>query len=474
MESQLSGLGSLACDYTIPQPDASEPVISRWSETKIGQPALVVRPKTEKDVQASISVARDNSLEVVVAGGTHGTFVTVGPKTLYLDMRGFKHIQLSKEDGTVRVGGGVLCGEMMEALAKEDYYTPIPNNNAIGAVGCVLGGGSTPWNGLHGWMADIVKSFRIVTSQGEILDVGASSESPNLELFNTLCGAGHGFCVITEMTTLAFPISSLNMTEDKVSKRSLVFPKPAIEAAANTFLSLYKHRNSPAASTSMTFVCTAPGSAEADPQVIIAVESMYFGPAEEAEKEAAPTYQEDILKQSIVAKTDLAEMSTLNDRFKPYEAHGGHKAIASCKLGNIEVDTILKVFESWYSIMKRFPDASKSPLMLSAYNSSKHAELGNGRKGVSFLKARERELGGQLVIICEKEESMSALTGFMEETMDTFRGKNPEEAPRSFANNLRFNMNMGELFDDESWAESKRIKETWDPQGLFWSPYSKA
>lgn len=189
---------------------------SRWSDTNIEQPALILVPKTEPDVQAALRFAKANNLSVVVSGGGHGTFVSVNPKTLYLDMGEFKTIELNKEKGTVRIGAGVVTGELSKTLAKEGYYTPLPNSNAVGAVGCIIGGGNTPLNGLHGWMVDIVVSFRVVTAGGDIVEVSSSSTGKELTIFNALCGAGHGLSVITSVETSAYPIADLNMTKGKV------------------------------------------------------------------------------------------------------------------------------------------------------------------------------------------------------------------------------------------------------------------
>ncbi|KAJ4156523.1 hypothetical protein NW754_008156 [Fusarium falciforme] len=121
MATSLSGLDSVK---HLVNSGVSTERPSRWSDTNIERPALIVTPKTEQDVQAALQVAKTNSLTVVASGGGHGTFVTVSPKTLYLDMKEFKAIELDKDKGTVRVGGGVVTGELSKALAKEGYYTP--------------------------------------------------------------------------------------------------------------------------------------------------------------------------------------------------------------------------------------------------------------------------------------------------------------------------------------------------------------
>lgn len=464
MASSVEGLSSLRCHFVAPEVDTPSPWVSRWSDSKIERPALVVTPETEQDVQTSIDIAKKNDLVIVTGGGGHGTFVAVGPRTLYLDMTKFKAIQLDKDRGLVHVGGGVLTGELLKALAAEGYYAPLPNSNAVGVVGCSIGGGSTPLNGLHGWMVDLVSSFRLVTSEGEVVEVGSSSTGKDLELFHALCGAGHGLGVITSMTTSAFPISDLNMTEDKVWKRSLVFLPSSIDAAARTFMDL--PQPSPAAGISITFLCPPPGSP------IVIVESTYFGPSEKAEAEFAVMLDENLVQQALVAKTEPVAMASLNDRFEPQNAHGGHKAIASCRTTKTDAETIKAVFNKWLSAIQKYPDAQRSPLVISSYNSAKHIQLGKTAEcGPRFLESRDRDITAMIVAICEKEETMTAMTDLLDDIMVEFRKGDPEATPRSFPNNLRFGMNLEEMFSRERLEKLGEIKKTWDANGIFWSPY---
>ncbi|KAJ4327148.1 hypothetical protein N0V84_002410 [Fusarium piperis] len=463
MAASLSGLDS------VKHLAASTERPSRWSDTKIEQPALILIPRTEQDVQAALSFAKTNTLSVVASGGGHGAFVTVGPKTLYLDMKEFKTIELNKEKGTVRVGGGVVTGELSKTLAKKGYYTPLPNSNAVGVVGCVIGGGNTPLNGLHGWMADIVVSFRAVTAGGDIIEVSSSSTGKELTLFNALCGAGHGISVITSIETSVYPIADLNMAEDKVWTRSLVFPVSAIDTAAQLFLDLL--RPPPAASITLLGMRSPPGTPAAGVPIIVLGYS-YFGPAEEAEKHAALLFQEDMVSKAIMANTVFVPMENINDKLDPLNTHGGYKSIASCRLEKTNIEAIKNAFQQWLSVTTKYPDSQKSPLALSSHNGTKLTELGQENPGsAKFVESRDRGISAQIVTICKKEETMAALTEFMDDTIAELRKGDPGSVPRSFPNNLRFGINLEEMFDKERLAELREIKKLWDADGLFWSPF---
>ncbi|KAH6887090.1 hypothetical protein B0T10DRAFT_575596 [Thelonectria olida] len=469
MVSSLSGLESLNGKFVVPGPDASSETVSRWSDTKVGRPALIVTPENEQDVQASIRVAKLNNLTVIASGGGHGTFVPVESNALYLDMKKFKAIQLNKNGGTVQVGGGVLTGELLKALAADGYFTPLPNSNGVGVVGCVIGGGNTALSGVYGWMADIVVSFRLVTSEGESIEVSASSTGKDLTLFNALCGGGHGLGVITGITTSAYPISNLNMTEDKIWTRSLVFPAVALDTAAKIFTDL--PRSSPSATHSLSILRSPPGTPAAGKPIVI-VGSTSFGPTKEAEIEAAALFQEDVVKSAVAATTEMIPMANMNDRFKMFDAHGGHKTLASCRLKKMDVATIKAAYEHWLAATETDPDVQRIPLMMASVNTSKLVEIGESKVGAAkFLENRDREFMAMVVMVCQKEESLNTMTGVANRIMAEFRKGDEETVPRSIPNNLRFGISLEEMFDKERLEGLRGVKKIWDADGIFWSPY---
>ena len=464
--NSIHGLDGLRCEYTVPGSGTTADAVSRWSDTKISSPALIVTPNDESDVKDVIRIAKDNNLSVTVAGGGHGTFVEVNSQTIYLNMKNFKTVTLDKTQGTVRVGGGVVTGELLKALAAEGYYTPLPNSNAVGVVGCILGGGSTPLNGLHGWMADIVVAFRVITSDGKAIEVNTSSTGVEADLFRALSGAGHGLGVVTAVTTSAFPIASLNMTENSISLRSLIFPAPAIEKAAQAFLDM--SCPSPEVSVTLTFVRSPPGTPAAGAPIII-LGSTNFGPTESNGK--TTLFQEDLVGKAVRADTESLPMANLNDRFDPHNVHGGHKAIASCQLKKTNVDTIKEAFSGWVYTTDCYPDAQRSIMVISAFDTKKHLDLGTKTNGRRFLSSRDRGITAMAITICAEEGTSKAMLGFLDNTMDLFRKADAGEAPKSFPNNLRFGMSLEEMFEHGQLEELREIKKAWDADGIFWSPY---
>ena len=468
MTATIKGIESINCEHVIPSDVAPLAAVSRWSDSKIDSPALVVKPATEEDVQASIRVANENGWKVVVSGGGHGTFVRVDADCLYLDMENLRAVKLNKEAGLVEVGGGVKTGDLLRNLADEGYYTPLPNSNAVGVVGCIIGGGNNPFNGLHGWMADNAQSFRLVTAMGKIVEVSAASTREDLALFNALCGGGHGLGVIMSAKIKAYRISDLGMTDNNIWMRSVIFPSAHIDVAARAFLDL--QRPPPMTSFGLTFIRSPPGTPAAGSPIII-LGGTHFGPADQAESISSVLFREDIVGKASTSKTDMVPMVALNDRYESQNVHGGHKAIASCRLKKTDAETIKSTFEQWVSITQKHPDSQRSILVIAKFNSTKAVELQRTQSAGRFLENRDRDFAAMAVTVCSEEDTRVALAEYKDSVMAAMRKGDAGAAAASFPNNLRFGMDLGEMFKPEGLEELRRIKTTWDANGLFWSPY---
>ncbi|KAJ4122711.1 hypothetical protein NW768_010151 [Fusarium equiseti] len=456
--SSLSGLEALQCDFSIP--NDGTPALSRWSDTQIGNPALIITPNTDSDIQTAIKIANNNGLTILAAGGGHGTFVTVDESTLYLDMKNFKTIGLNKDNETVRIGGGVTTGEVIKALAEEGYYTPVPNSDAVGFVGCILGGGNGVLSGLHGWMVDNVVSFRIITADGTIVNASSESQGEELELFNTLRGAGHGLGIITEVTVSIFPIASLDMENNKIWTRTLIFPAAEIDIAIKTFIDL--QHPSPEGFATMVFARNAHGAP------IIVLGYTFFGPADKAEKDAAALFQKAIASKIIMGATEYLPFISLNAKNEVYNSHGGHKAIASCRLTKTTPPALRTSFDLWCTATQNNPDASQTPLIISAFNTSESETFTN-----SSVEARDRSLNAFAPVLAKTEEGNRAFMKALDEIIAGLRKADEGVEARSFANNWRFETDIGEMFSDKMFERVKKVKQVWDERGVFWSPYFK-
>ncbi|OJD17079.1 hypothetical protein AJ78_02779 [Emergomyces pasteurianus Ep9510] len=457
------------CEVVVPQSSQSpSEVISRWSDHNVELPAMVIVPSTEEDIFNAIRLAKKRKLTLIPGNGGHGSFVPITPKTLYLDMKMFNSVVLDRASATVHVGGGASTGQVIEAVTAEGYYTLWPNSNAVGYVGCVLGGGNCPLNGLHGFMIDALVSIQLISQNAEKLDVSASSEGEEKALFNALCGAGHGLGVITSVAMKMFPLANLNMASDCIWTRRAIFPSTAIGAAAEAFTQFSDP--APPLTISMVFLRTPPNAPVPDSPTIM-LSASYYGPAHEGEQAVAPLYEQQLISKANKVETTFVPMTTANTGLDFMNVHGGYKGISSCYVSSVNAETLKKSFERWAEVGEQNHDAKRTLAVWGRFDTNKAVELGRSQEGqFKFLGVRDRGIFANAIPWACKLETNEYLTEFCNDFMEIAR-RNDAGAPRTLANNQYQGIGLEELYPSDKVAELKRVKSIWDAERIFWSPY---
>ncbi|UKZ85825.1 uncharacterized protein TrAFT101_001670 [Trichoderma asperellum] len=481
-DSSFNNTNLLACPFSIPDPKASATkVVSRWSDTHVeSPPAIIITPNSEEDVVSALKFAKLNKLTVIPAGGRHNPAIPINSKSLYLDLINLKSIQLDKQYSQVQIGGGALTGDVIRYLAQEGYFTTMANSNAVGVVGCLLGGGNSSQNGLIGWMADNIMSFRVVTAAGDIVQVSSSSKGEELALFNALCGAGHGLCVVISATIRIYPLSSLNLSpaskddpSPSIWSRTLIFPPTAIDSAIDAFLAA----SPPPEPMNVIFGFSRgpPGTPFAGKPIVL-LTSTYYGPASEAEASSvgARLLHPSLVEKAVKADTVQIPFANANNAYEPLNDHGGFKSMSSNRIARLSPRALKDAYGKYLAVTDKYPDAVRSALMFHSFNPSKLAELGATPEGEGrFVEARDRGFCTIGVMWSSEPATRDALAVLYDEAV-TILQKDDEEAGlprRVFPGIMKFLPGRRDLFSGEKLAELDRLQEKWNGDGLFWSPY---
>ncbi|PSR73273.1 hypothetical protein BD289DRAFT_336236, partial [Coniella lustricola] len=88
------------------------------------RPAAIARPQTAQDVQALVRTCVDKGLEFNVRTGGHncvGRSLVDG--AVLIDMRDIAQVQVSDDRSTAKIGGGILAGGLLKALAESGLVT---------------------------------------------------------------------------------------------------------------------------------------------------------------------------------------------------------------------------------------------------------------------------------------------------------------------------------------------------------------
>jgi FAD/FMN-containing dehydrogenase len=171
------------------------------------KPALIVRCRTTDDVVAALAFARQAGLEVSVRGGGHnvaGRAVTDGG--VMIDLAEMKGIEIDPDNATATAQGGVVWRELNDATAEHGLAVTGGVISTTGIAGFTLGGGLGWLMGKYGLAADNLVAVELVTADGEVLDVDASSHP---DLFWALQGGGGNFGVATSFTFRMHPVDTI-------------------------------------------------------------------------------------------------------------------------------------------------------------------------------------------------------------------------------------------------------------------------
>lgn len=210
------------------------PAESGYGDAKLGyftmydrhRPAAVARCARPEDVQACVETAAANSFSVAARSGGHSYAGYSTPdRGLIVDVSRMNSVEV-RPDGTVVVGAGARLFDVYNAIARAGRLLPGGTCPSVGIAGLALGGGLGVISRKYGLTCDRLVSARIVTPDGLLRTVSATS---NPDLFWALRGGGGGnFGIVTSFTFQTAPSRDFTTFE-------LGFPSAAHVAVIDTW-----------------------------------------------------------------------------------------------------------------------------------------------------------------------------------------------------------------------------------------------
>ena len=162
------------------------------------QPTQIFKPSTKTEIREIIHFARDNNLTISIKNGGHSSYgISVSRSGIMIDMSNFDQIEISPTHHEIKVGGGVLSGDLDLAMSKYGLAIPLGDCPDVGVCGLALGGGFGFLSRKYGLASDYIKAIEMITAKGEMIMV---SKGQNPELFRAMKGAGqNNFGVVTSI-----------------------------------------------------------------------------------------------------------------------------------------------------------------------------------------------------------------------------------------------------------------------------------
>jgi FAD/FMN-containing dehydrogenase len=168
-----------------------------WNLAYDRRPLAMARCADIDDVRRCVEFARRHEVPVAIRGGGHSyAGFGVADGALQVDLASFDVVTVDPDRRVASVGGGTRIKELLAATLPHGLITPMGACGDVGVAGLALAGGDTAARGLFGTACDNVIGAQIVTSDGEVLELGPGR---NEDLFWAIRGGGGNFGVVTRL-----------------------------------------------------------------------------------------------------------------------------------------------------------------------------------------------------------------------------------------------------------------------------------
>ncbi|WP_288262698.1 FAD-binding protein [uncultured Prochlorococcus sp.] len=156
----------------------------------------------------------------VCSGGTTSSCAKDGFTTLDL-RKNYSNIHLDRESNLVKIGGGVIMGDLINYLQKHNRSFPIGLSKLPGA-GYILTGGVSPLSRSYGLAIDNIESIKGFLGNGSFISLKNNQINPEKQLiWEAIKGAAAFFSIITEIELKTIQSNPIKVIEGFVNLNEL-------------------------------------------------------------------------------------------------------------------------------------------------------------------------------------------------------------------------------------------------------------
>ncbi|KAI1495977.1 FAD-binding domain-containing protein [Biscogniauxia marginata] len=434
---------------------------TRWSIYEAPKYSAVALPTSEEIVAKIVKVARASNISILATGGRHGYCTTLGRLRggLAIDLSQMNAIDVDKVAGTVTVGAGTKLGDVTVPVEQAGYEFPIGSCPSVGTIGVTLGAGIGPFQGLFGLMIDCLISARLVTADGDLVDV---SERDNPDLFWAIRGAGANFGIITSAT---YKLKKA-VNDAQVFTVDAIYPADAKSAYFDVLQSFQDKMPAELA------LCTVILWDNDSNTTQILATFLYSGPESEARQVLAPflSLNPPVLRTNYVPYSHV-QRTILFSSVPVMCTPGRIQDIFSVNVRRFAAETLKSTFDKFDAFYKANPDGRSSTAVLEIFSNQAVAAVPDDAtaypwrdaKGNFMFQMSWPSLGNPV------EEVANALASELRQDIAATSGY-PDLAV--YVNYSHGDETIEQIYGKDKLPKLVQLKKAWDPSNVF--KYSNA
>jgi FAD/FMN-containing dehydrogenase len=440
-----------------------------WSprqRTFVDLPDVVVVPRTTDEVVEIVKIAFRHHVPVVpFAGGTGmGGGVAAWKGGISIETKSLNQVlELDEDNMMVTVQAGITIWDLNEALARHGLWFPHqPESKRASTVGAAIGCDNDSTFGLrYGKILDVLSNVVMVTGEGEAVRFGrrkAAFTSTGYKLLDLIVGSEGTLGVVTEATLRVFPLPETRLVRGFVC-RSLEDGVRALERMLASGLGLESaHLNCRQRLHFYTHAYREKYQREPDiPDWAEAILFLSFAGDQDVVQFSLNKATQMLLEQFSAEEVKEQEMvdgwwaSKHSLDFIPFHQKWPdsqrQKKFGAADIG-LPIGRVEEAYQRFLQIAKRW---DQEILGMTVYNESPNKPTAS----ISFAVFVDDSTDGSVTNFYNYVREMCTMAVEMEGTMSSYIGDGDRLG------------GFNELEHGESYAYMKRIKELFDPGGIF-------
>ncbi|KAI9148980.1 FAD-linked oxidoreductase OXR1 [Paramyrothecium foliicola] len=329
---------------------------TRWSSFKAPVPAIVVNVETESDVANTVKLCAKKGIPFLAQNGGNGwaTNFNLGKTGVLINLARLNQITFNSDRTQVTIGGGANISTTIAHAYAEKSLIMTGNCNCVGTLGAMLGGGLGNLIGLYGFAVDNIISLRVVTADGRVRLVTASSDP---DLFWGLRGAAPNIGIVTSAVVKSHPVAEHGLL---AWAGGLIFSPDKLEAIVQAIQELKLKSDM---SIFMYFVSGGPPTNE---PIILVTPFLYKGNPTTGRKAFASIYAIG----PIADTTKVLPWNEWNTAANGFCVPGARKPSYSAGFQRMVPSTWRQIWNEYVEFQKQ-PGAENSAVVMEAYSYTK-------------------------------------------------------------------------------------------------------